>query len=114
MKLIRAIIRPECEPRVMQALESVGVYALTKIPVTGRGRQGGAQMGNLAYLELAKVMLLIVLPDDQIDAAVTTLAHAGYTGYPGDGRIFVSKVNKTVRLRTGEIEEDLREQEVAV
>ncbi len=114
MKLIRAIIRPECEPRVMQALESVGVFALTKIPVTGRGRQGGAQTGNLAYLELAKVMLLIVLPDDQIDAAVTTLAHAGYTGYPGDGRIFISKVDKTVRLRTGEIEEDVEDQEMAI
>lgn len=114
MKMIRAIIRPECEARVMRALEGMGVYALTKIPVTGRGRQGGAQSGNLSYLELAKIMLLVVLPDDQADAAVTTLAHAAYTGYPGDGRIFVSKVDKTVRLRTGEIEDSVPEAEVAV
>jgi nitrogen regulatory protein PII 1 len=104
MKLIRAIIRPECEPRVLRALENIGVYALTKIPVTGRGRQGGAQSGGLSYLELAKVMILIALEDEQADAAVTTLAHAGYTGYPGDGRIFVSTIDKAVRLRTGEVE----------
>lgn len=114
MKLIRAIIRPESEPRVMRALEDAGVYSLTKIPVTGRGRQGGAQTGSLSYLELAKVMLLIVLSDDQVEATAATLAQAGYTGYPGDGRIFITRVEKAVRLRTGETEENIPEQEVAI
>ena len=104
MKLIRAIIRPEREERVVRALERQGLYALTKLPVTGRGRQGGAQVGGLHVAELAKIMLLLVVPAAQADQAVTTIAHAAYTGYPGDGRIFVSAVEKAVRLRTGEID----------
>ncbi len=103
MKLLRAIIRPEREREVVRALERAGILALTKIPVTGRGRQGGATNGALAYADLAKTMLLLVLEDEQVDRAVTTIAHAAYTGNPGDGQIFVSPVEKTVRLRTGEI-----------
>ena len=103
MKLLRAIIRPEREREVIRALERAGIFALTKIPVTGRGRQGGATNGALAYAELSKTMLLLVLEDEKVDRAVTTIAHAAYTGNPGDGQIFVSPVEKTVRLRTGEI-----------
>ena len=103
MKLLRAIIRPEREREVVRALERAGIFALTKIPVTGRGRQGGATNGALAYAELAKTMILLVLEDERVDRAVTVVAHAAYTGNPGDGQIFVSPVEKTVRLRTGEI-----------
>ena len=103
MKLLRAIIRPEREREVIRALERAGIFALTKIPVTGRGRQGGATNGALAYSELAKTMFLLVLEDKQVDRAVTVVAHAAYTGNPGDGQIFVSPIEKTVRLRTGEI-----------
>ena len=103
MKLLRAIIRPEREREVIRALERAGIYALTKMPVTGRGRQGGATNGALEYAELAKTMFLLVLEDEWVDRAVTTVAHAAYTGYPGDGQIFVSPVEKAVRLRTGEI-----------
>ncbi len=103
MKMVRAIIRPEREREVVRALERAGIFALTKVPVTGRGRQGGATNGALAYAELAKTMMLLVLEDEQVDRAVTTIAHAAYTGNPGDGQLFVSAVEKTVRLRTGEI-----------
>jgi len=103
MKMIRAIIRPDRDREVVRALEDAGIFALTKMPVTGRGRQGGAESGSLRYQELAKLMLLVVVADEQVDAAVTAIAHAAYTGYPGDGRIFVSDVAKSVRIRTGEI-----------
>ncbi len=103
MKLLRAIIRPEREREVVHALERVGIAAFTKIPVTGRGRQAGATNGGLVYTELSKTMFLLVLEDELVDRAVTTVAHAAYTGNPGDGQIFVSPVEKTVRLRTGEI-----------
>lgn len=106
MKMLRAIIRPETEYKVVQALEKLGIYAMTKVPVTGRGRQGGVEAGRLHYTELAKLMLMIVVEDSQADAAITTLAHAAYTGYPGDGQIFISPVEKTIRLRTGEIREE--------
>ena len=101
--MLKAIIRPEREPYVIRALERIGVFALTKVPVTGRGRQGGAEVEGLGYSELSKVMLLVVLEDDRVDETVTTIAHSAYTGYPGDGRIFVTAVDKAVRLRTGEI-----------
>lgn len=103
MKLLRAIVRPERERDVVRALERAGIVALTKIPVTGRGRQGGATNGALGYAELAKVMILIALQDEQVDRAVTVIAHAAYTGNPGDGQIFISPVEKVVRLRTGEM-----------
>ncbi len=103
MKMIRAIIRPELEYRVIEALEQIGEFALTKIPITGRGRQGGVEAGSLHYAELAKVMMMLVVPDERVDAVLTTLAHAAYTGFPGDGRIFITPVEKTVRIRTGEI-----------
>ncbi len=108
MKMIRALIRPEREMQVVQALEKVGEFALTKFPVTGRGRQGGIQSGVLHYSEVAKVMFMLVVPDERADIAVTTISHAAYTGYPGDGRIFISNVETAVRLRTGEIQKDPR------
>jgi nitrogen regulatory protein PII 1 len=109
MKMIRAIIRPELEYQVIHALERIGEYAMTKIPVTGRGRQGGVEASSSHYAELAKVMMMLVVPDERVDAVVTTLAHAAYTGFPGDGRIFISDVEKTVRLRTGEMESSANE-----
>ena len=102
MKMIRAIVRPERERHVIQALEAIGEYAMTKIPVTGRGRQG-ATSGLLNHVELAKVMLMLVVPDARAEAVVAAISRAAFTGYPGDGRVFVTQVEKTVRLRTGEV-----------
>jgi nitrogen regulatory protein PII len=104
VKLLRAIVRPECEERVIRALEQLGVYAFTKVPVTGRGRQGGAQVGGLHVTELAKTMLLVVVEDAQEEATVRTVMHAAHTGIPGDGRVFVSHIERAVRLRTGEVD----------
>ena len=102
MKMIRAIVRPERESHAVAALEAIGEFALTKIPVTGRGRQG-ASSGLLNHAELAKVMLMLVVPDDRADAVVAAITAAAYTGFPGDGRIFISGVEKAVRLRTGDV-----------
>lgn len=102
MKLIRAIIRPERERHVIQALESVGEPALTKFAATGRGR-GGATAGLLNHAELARVMLLLVVEDEKLELALGAITKAAFTGFPGDGRIFVSEVAKTIELRTGEV-----------
>lgn len=110
MKMIRAILRPERESMVVRALEDIGIVELTKFAVTGRGRQGGAEAGMLHFAETAKIMIMIVVGDEKVDAAVTAIAHAGCTGFPGDGRIFVSDVEKSLRLRTGESDDGRREE----
>lgn len=104
MKMIRAVVRPERERHAVAALEAIGEYALTKIPVTGRGRQG-AQGGALNYAELAKVMLMLIVPDERAEAVIGAITRAAYTGFPGDGRVFVTNVDQAVRIRTGEVVE---------
>lgn len=102
MKLIRAIIRPERERHVIQALEAIGEPAMTKLPCTGRGR-AGASAGFLNQAELARVMLMIVVEDAKLEAAIGAITKAAFTGFPGDGRIFVTEVEKCIELRTGAV-----------
>ncbi|HVP94842.1 MAG TPA: P-II family nitrogen regulator [Methanoregulaceae archaeon] len=110
MKLIRAIIRPESTLRVIEALEKNGIYAMTRINVTGRGKEMGITQGTVRYSELPKEMLMIVLPDDTVPKAIKvieTTAKTGTTKYPstgniGDGKIFVTNVDESYTIRTGE------------
>ena len=104
MKLIRALIRPERERHVIRALEETGHEGLTKMSATGRGRAGAAA-GVLNQAELARVMLMLVVADDRVDDVIGAITKSAYTGFPGDGRIFVSPVDRAVRLRTGEVDE---------
>ena len=90
MKLIKAIIRPEKETDVIQQLEQVGISALTKWDILGRGRQRGIQVGATVYGELSKLCLMLVVKDEEAPKAVEAILNIAKTGYPGDGRIFVS------------------------
>ena len=101
MKLIKAIIRPEKETEVIQALEQVGVSALTKWDVLGRGRQKGIQVGAAVYGELSKLCLMLVVQDGEAANAIEAIRAAAKTGHPGDGRIFVSDVKEAYTIRTG-------------
>ena len=101
MKLIQAIIRPEKETEVIQGLEQVGVSALTKWDVLGRGRQRGIQVGAAVYGELSKLSLMLVVQDGDAPKAIEAILKTGKTGHPGDGRIFVSDVKETYTIRTG-------------
>jgi nitrogen regulatory protein PII 1 len=102
MKLIKAIFRPERETDVIKALEHEALYGMTKLDVLGRGRQKGIQVGEVTYDELAKLMLMIVVEDQDCERAVKAIQSAAYTGHFGDGRIFILPVEKTVTIRTGE------------
>jgi nitrogen regulatory protein PII 1 len=102
MKRVFAILRPEKENDVIAALEKENFYALTKFPVTGRGRQGGIQVGSATYSELAKVMLMLVVEDRDCDRALRAIEKGAYTGHPGDGKIFVQDVQEAYTIRTGE------------
>lgn len=101
MKLLRAIIRPEREEQVIQALEGAGIVSLTKRDVLGRGQQRGIQVGATVYDELPKVELLVVVEDAQLDTALEAITAGARTGQPGDGKVFISLVDATYTIRTG-------------
>lgn len=102
MKMIKAIIRPEKEYAVIDGLEKGGFYSLTKVDVLGRGRQRGIQVGNTTYDELSKLMLMIVVEDKEANRLIQLIQQHAKTGNFGDGKIFVSHVEKTYTIRTGE------------
>jgi nitrogen regulatory protein PII 1 len=107
MKMIRAVIRPEKENEIVEALAKAGFPALTKVDVTGRGRQKGIQVGSVLYEELAKVQILLVVDESKAEAAVRTILEAAKTGNFGDGKVFVTPVEEVYTIRTGKKEENL-------
>ena len=104
MKMVRAVVRPDQELAIVTALAQNGFSALTKWDVLGRGKQRGIQVGSQMYDELAKTMILIVVDDHQFEPVVKTILEAGFTGFPGDGKLFVTPVEAAYTLRTGKAE----------
>ena len=104
MKMIRSMIRPEKEQAVTTALAEEDFPALTKLDVVGRGKQQGIQVGSQPYDELAKSMIIIVVEDDQVESVQQIIRDAAVTGYPGDGKMFVSAVDTAYTIRTGKPE----------
>ncbi len=102
MKLIRAIIRPEREEAVLNRLEAAGLYAVTKMPVLGRGRQRGIQVGAVHYDILSKSMLLLMVDEEEYPQAIAAIEQGAETGHPGDGKIFVQEVSEVYTIRNGE------------
>lgn len=102
MKLIRAIIRPEREMEVLSRLEAAGLFAVTKLPVLGRGKQRGIQVGPVHYDLLSKLMLLLIVSDEEYPLAIAAIEQGAETGHPGDGKIFVQEVSESYTIRTGE------------
>ncbi|HDH01832.1 MAG TPA: P-II family nitrogen regulator [Nitrospirae bacterium] len=102
MKMIRAFIRPEKEQEVVLALEGAGFPSVTKMPVFGRGKQKGLQVGPVHYDELQKTLLMIVIDDEDEKKVVKLIHEKAKTGFIGDGKIFVSPVDTAYTVRTGE------------
>ncbi len=101
MKMIRAIIRPNREEKVVEHLEKEGFYSLTKMNVFGRGKQKGIRVGTVCYDELPKVMLMLVVADEAVSKAVNVIQNSARTGNIGDGKIFVTDVSEVYTVRTG-------------
>ena len=101
MKMIRAIIRPNKEEKVVDHLEKEGFYSLTKMNVFGRGKQKGIRVGTVCYDELPKVMLMLVVEDTEVQKAINVIQNSARTGNIGDGKIFVTDVSETYTVRTG-------------
>lgn len=102
MKMIRAFVRPEKEQEIVQALEGSGFPSLTKMPVFGRGKQKGLQVGPVHYDELPKTLLMMVVDDEDVEKVIGIIQNKARTGFVGDGKVFVSPVESAYTVRTGE------------
>lgn len=110
MKLVTAIIKPFKLEDVRDALTKVGVNGMTVTEVKGYGRQKGHMEiyrgAEYAVNFLPKLRLEIGVPSDRANSVVDAIAAAAKTGQIGDGKIFVTEIDKAVRIRTGETDTD--------
>ena len=106
MKLITAVIKPFKLDEVKDALKAAGIGGMTVAEVRGFGRQGGhteTYRGAEYQIDFVpKVSIELVIDDEQADLAVDTIARAAATGKIGDGKIWVTEVERIVRIRTAE------------
>ena len=106
MKMVIAIIRPHRLQQVKEALADAGVVGLTATDVRGAGRQKGQverYRGSEYSIDLIpKIKLEVALEDDQVENIITTIREAAHTGEIGDGKIFISPLEDSMRIRTGE------------
>lgn len=106
MRKIEAIIKPFKLDDIREALTDLGVNGMTVTEVKGFGRQKGHTelYRGAEYMVdfLPKVKLEIVVSDELVEACVETIVEVARTGKIGDGKIFVSPVERVVRIRTGE------------
>lgn len=106
MKMVVAIIRPERLQCVKDALKDAGINGMTITHVTGRGEQSGLvftnRVGTFVVDEIEKVKVECVVDDNDEDVVVDTIRTSAETGSPGDGRIFIIPVERSVRIRSGD------------
>ena len=109
MKKIEAVVKPFKLDEVREALSEIGVTGLTVTEVKGFGRQKGhteLYRGAEYVVDfLPKVKVEVVVPDKLADQAIEAIVKAARTGKIGDGKIFVTTVERVLRIRTGEIDE---------
>lgn len=110
MKIVMAVIKPFKLDEVRDALTAVGVHGLTVTEVKGYGRQKGHteiyRGAEYAVSFLPKLKLEVAVASELADKVVETIAAAARTGQIGDGKIFVSSIERAVRIRTGEQDVD--------
>ena len=106
MKLIKSIIKPFKLEDVKDALSEIGVEGMTVLEAKGFGRQKGhteIYRGSEYTIDfLPKVVIEIVVPDDLCDKVIDAISKAAKTEKIGDGKIWVTAVERIVRIRTGE------------
>jgi nitrogen regulatory protein P-II 1 len=109
MKKIEAIIKPFKMEEVKSALMDLGIQGMTVVEVKGFGRQKGhteIYRGSEYTVDfLPKIKIEVVLADGQVNTVVEAIIKAAKTGKIGDGKIFVTPVEKVVRIRTGDQDE---------
>ena len=110
MKMMTAIIKPFKLDEVRDALHQIGITGMTVEEVKGYGRQKGhteLYRGAEYIVEFQpKIKVQIGISDSQVDAAIEAICNAASTGKIGDGKIFVTPLEQSVRIRTGETGEE--------
>ena len=110
MKKIEAIIKPFKLDDVREALSDVGITGMTVSEVKGFGRQKGHTelYRGAEYMVdfLPKVKLDIVLTDEDVDRAIEVIVKTAQTGKIGDGKIFITDVERVIRIHTAEEDEE--------
>lgn len=110
MKLVTAIIKPFKLDDVREGLSEIGVSGITVTEVKGFGRQKGhteLYRGAEYVVDfLPKVKIEAAVNTDLVDQVIEAITKAANTGKIGDGKIFVTSVEKVVRIRTGETDTD--------
>lgn len=106
MKMICAIFRPHRLQEVKEALTDIGIVGMTATDIRGAGRQKGQverYRGSEYSVDLVpKVKLEIAVEDHEVEAVIQAIHDAAYTGEIGDGKIFISSLDDSMRIRTGE------------
>ncbi|MGA2138314.1 MAG: P-II family nitrogen regulator [Verrucomicrobiia bacterium] len=109
MNKIEAIIKPFKLDEVKEALAEVGIQGMTVSEVKGFGRQKGQtevyRGSEYAVDFVPKIKLEIVVADDAVDRVIKVIQESAKTGKIGDGKIFVWKIDKAMRIRTAEMNE---------
>jgi nitrogen regulatory protein P-II 1 len=110
MKLITAIIKPFKLDEVREALSEMGVTGLTVTEVKGFGRQKGhtEMYRGAEYVVdfLPKIKIEIVVSSNDVEKVIDAIIKSAKTGKIGDGKIFVTQVEQTIRIRTGETDDN--------
>ncbi|MBA1146230.1 P-II family nitrogen regulator [Ectothiorhodospiraceae bacterium WFHF3C12] len=110
MKKVEAVVKPFKLDDVREALSEIGITGMTVTEVKGFGRQKGhteLYRGAEYVVDfLPKMRVEVVVSDDQVDRCVESISKAAHTGKIGDGKIFVTPVERVVRIRTGEENEE--------
>ena len=109
MKMVTAIIKPFKLDEVREALSQIGVQGITVTEVKGFGRQKGhteLYRGAEYVVDfLPKVKIEVAVKDEDVDRCVDAIVNAARTGKIGDGKIFVTDVERVIRIRTGDLDE---------
>ncbi len=110
MKMITAVIKPFKLDDVREALQQLGIAGMTVSEVKGYGRQKGhteLYRGAEYLVEFQpKLKLQLAVGDNDVEECIDAICEAAGTGKIGDGKIFVTPLEQSIRIRTGETGED--------
>lgn len=110
MKIVMAVIKPFKLEEVRDALTALGIHGMTVTEVKGYGRQKGHteiyRGAEYAVSFLPKIKLEVAVDAPLVDKVVEAISAAARTGQIGDGKIFITNIEKAVRIRTGERDRD--------